>query len=585
MRISLRGDLQVNDHLIPPDSRKGLLYAYLANCKDHRSGRDKVAADLWPDQSKDAQLNSLRQSLFISKRIGGVVSDRAYVWLDQAETDLEKFGEWREILPDWSHSWIQSMREADRQAYTDRKLTQVDIIQDPIAKVEFLKEALEANPLDEDLNAQLLNLYQDLNWRSEFALHIRALDRRLRSSDQFLSAINFLEFTRLPKDDSIQNRFGLSQSQNVAYTIARFPILFTTGSLIEAIDLLESTIIEGNLQPHEESQIGYFLMRSYLLTGQVDHSMELIQRFSGKSRTDFDVLLRAHEFFNRYQYHEVLKLLKREMARVPFSDELYCDAMALLSTCAKLDFDLESSISYAEAGLERASEIGYRHSHLYFQWQMLWLKRDADGSSIDLKDYEALIEIAEKYGFRLMRSTILTAKGKALRELGQFREAECLLKECIGECDQFQYGRGLCIALDYLGENYISLKQFEDAALSFQRSALLRRESGEKVAISTSYRGAGLALLGIGDFEMSAKFLKRSLSIYRNMGHKMVFGVCCIYLSLAHREVDASEAKRAWKAGISALIETKASHSEIRYEMGEWAWSLVKKEIISQVPA
>jgi len=79
---------------------------------------------------------------------------------------------------------------------------------------------------------------------------------------------------------------------------------------------------------------------------------------------------------------------------------------------------------------------------------------------------------------------------------------------------------GTALALDALGQKYLSLGAF-DRAFQFQEECLkLREQLDDQLGIARSYALLGLLLVHTGQFERSETYLRRSLDIYGSLGSR-----------------------------------------------------------------
>ncbi len=579
MDVRLRGEMRVDGKAVPSDTRAGLLIAFLCLAPNHRARRERIGAELWPEQERSDQLNSLRQAVHLANKVGKVFGDRTSVWIEIVASDVENFESWSPLLNEWKHPWAERAREVDRQRRSDSALRQSVQVSDPIAKIELLKQAVEADPLDEDLFAELIELYQALGWKTEASIQIRNFDRALREAEVGLTSPKMLGLLRPVQDSSMQNRHGLSRQQNIELTLANFPALFASGQLQPALDSLDAIQLEGDASSEQESKITYFKVRCLLYMGQTSLALETASGYPKAANTAHDQILRGYELYLNKQYVACSEFLLNQAELDNFPDELYCDGMNLLASVAIMSFQPELASRAIDNGIRRASEIGYRYSYLNLRILRMTAGLVSARDDSQISRYDELTDYAQRFGFVLLLSGLLADKGKALRQADRLSEAEETLLEGIATCDRIHYHLGLGIALDYLGETYLSMERYSDAALQFQRSALLRREFGEHIGVATSYRGAGLALIGLKEYKLARTMLRRCLKIYQESGDKLRIGVCCIYLSLAEETLMPAAAEEARRAGILALRECGVDSAGIRYELGEDAWSRVCAEL------
>lgn len=585
MSIFLRGDLVVNGQILPPDSRSGLLLAYLCLANDLRAARSEVAEALWPSQTHPARMSSLRQALHQARKQYPIESDDRYLWLKESDTDLHEFREWKPLLAGWKHPWAESAREADRRRHSETSLRRAIHLVDPIAKIEHLLRGLESDPLDEQICEELVELYYSLGWKSEAAIQLRSFDRAARASDVAVTSSKLLGFLRPVIDSSSHTVHGLSRQQQFTYTIGNFYALFTSGRIQQALGSVEAMLAEGGLTREQESHLNYCRVRSLFYIGQATAALDIAQRCSSDLVSQYDVMLRGFALYLGKRYAEASELLSTHPMLSEFSDELYCESRSLLATTCMMSSEQARALAAISDGLARARQIGYRFSEMALKVNRMTAQQVAGSSEEHLMRYEELIEYAERFGFTVQLNMLRASKGKALREAGRLAEAEQVLLQSIEDCDKNHHYLGLGIALDYLGETYISGRKYSEAALQFQRSAMLRREFGEHIGMATSYRGAGLALLGMSEHKLASRLLRKCLAIYKQAEDQFRIGVCCIFLSAAEEPINEVEARSAWQAGIIALSQSGVDAESIRYELGPEMWDRVAPELRPTVSA
>lgn len=577
-RIELRGELKIAERLFSEQTRELLLLAYLCTRKGHRCSRAEVAQALWPDSTRAHQLNSLRQAISRAAKLNVVHSDRVMVWLSDVTTDLHDFPNWQAILPHWTHHWVESYRELDRDAYATQKLMQASAIEEPITKIATLMDGLRANPLDEEVCADLIEIYSQLGWQTEIAITLREFEKNLAHAELTVSTRRLEALIRPFKQELTVNRHGLSIAQNIALVHAMAPVHFCTGQLHEAQTQLSALLATGGSTPEQESQTAYYLSKALFLLGRVGEAKKCAADHIGKSDSEYDLLLRAYGHYIADRFQQAYELLANNEVVKDFTGESYCDAMGILCIAAGRSHRDDAALKASQHGSEVAKKIGSKYYSIVFQGLSLWLRRESAEQSDLITQYRTLMDYAERWNFRALKAGYQADIGKTQREMGALRDAEATLLDCVAYCDESRLTWRLGIALDYLGEVYLSMKRYSEAALTFQRSVLLRRESNEDGARCTGLRGAGLALMGLHDYALAKKMFARCLPIYARLGHVMQYGVCAIYLAWAERSAGDASAQDSWQRGISALIKSGAPRSRIRYEVGEEMWEAIATE-------
>lgn len=570
----------VGDRLIPPDTRVGLLIAFLCLTADYRASREAIGDALWPEQSAVDQLNSLRQTLFLAKKVMPILSDRAFVWIEPVVTDLDSGDPWIPLLVNWSHPWIEQARERDRVCFTEKILRKATQSVDPFQKIEFLKHGLSAHPLDEDICLELAELYQSLGWRTECRILLRSFEQLISKADSIIESEDLKQLLHPSEEKVFENQRGLSKQQKVEFVLATFPVQFYSGEIESALDSLQ-LILDEHHSTERKSMIDYYRVRCLIQVGRSTEALEISRERELRIENAYDFLLVGYSLFLNKEYVESATFLLNHSMLGECSDEVFCDAMIMAATTLIMGFEPDLALEVIEIGIKRASEISYRHGLLQLRSLKLARLRIIGSESSHISEYDRVIQYARKYGFPVQEFSLLASKGKVLRELGRLKEAEEVLLESVEGSDSANLFMVLGVALDYLGETYLSMERYSDAALQFQRSALLRQEIGEHIGVATSYRGAGLALIGLKEFAFARKMLRRCQAIYDEVGDKLRIGVCNIYLSIAEAPLSEAVSKAYRKKGISTLKESGVAAEGIRYELGETVWNAIRAEFQS----
>ncbi|HLO98480.1 MAG TPA: hypothetical protein VK171_07790, partial [Fimbriimonas sp.] len=148
--VKMRGGMTVNGTAIAPDSRVGLLIAYLCSVPGLQASRNELCDVIWPEKDRELQLLSLRQTLFQAQKLVKVTSNRHTVQLSDVETDLD-FADIQTVeivLKEWTHPWAKRWQEKDRMSIVTMGSKSLNLVEEPFQKVEILSRLRELAPFD-----------------------------------------------------------------------------------------------------------------------------------------------------------------------------------------------------------------------------------------------------------------------------------------------------------------------------------------------------------------------------------------------------------------------------------------------------
>jgi tetratricopeptide (TPR) repeat protein len=111
---------------------------------------------------------------------------------------------------------------------------------------------------------------------------------------------------------------------------------------------------------------------------------------------------------------------------------------------------------------------------------------------------------------------ILCSASRLLEDLGFSDLALKGYRDCVADCRRLSATHSLSIVLTYQGDLECENQQFEAAYRVHLEALELRRELDQNLGIATSLRGAGKALIGLGNPNLAKRMLQDSAQRFRD---------------------------------------------------------------------
>lgn len=540
--VKMRGGMEINGIAVAPDSRVGLLIAYLCSVPGRQSSRNELCDTIWPEKDRELQLLSLRQTLFQAQKLVDIVANRHSVKLAGIETDLElrDFHTTELVLKDWNHPWAKIWQEQDRKAIVTVGTKILKSITEPFQKVEVLARMREFAPFDLRISDELASQYKILGWENE----LLKLQEELKSEDSVFmkgaegtnSSLAIAE--SLGANELMQAQ--LSTLQRLDLALAMAPLFLAQGRLREGFELVSAARAGVDASRELDLRVRYTLIRLAYMQGDRALAFAQSQGLNPQTTSGTECYILGMAAFSKNRFEQCIRWAKRGLKCTDNSADMSSALCSLVaSACSYVQKDRQGLV-YCSKGLEFARQCDNKYHEVALRSTAIFSKRALDNTFDTVPDLLALIKFCEDEGFSIRRAHLQGLLGQQYRLRGDLKKAQDALQKAIKVAESAKNEETKAMSLDYLGEVLVEAGKYHEAVLTFQRSTVIRRQLSDKLGAATSYRGAGRGLLLLEEFDFALKMFDRAIALYRLLEHDILVGGCLLYRALSLQGLEKS---------------------------------------------
>ncbi len=536
------------------------------------TSRERIAEALWPDRPPERSRQNLRQTvLYLNEILGdesnkGFTSDRSSLALDRnfVTADIDAFlspppkGESHEearvrhekrfscyrgpFLATFDDDWVIEARAQIARAYLESVLfLSADALSADASKsLELAELAIKLEPFEDSPRIAKIKalkaLGREANAQKEYNDFAELIQEQLQLNPGklVLQALKDAKQTeplvQLRPDLSdagaptiretleFLTKQGLGEAA-IDLVRALVPFWIRMGTPSQGQALLEQTFVAAGRSFGHAERIS--LVRLFISQGDQRRARQMLEQLAGEP------LLKPH-------VGEVELLLGR------------IDLLEVRSLSAKL---------HSIVALRIIRKVGNTRLELE-GWMALAM---AFFSNDEFKRVERtsqrVIELADKLGDRLSKNHMTIYRAFAWHRLGESHRSHALVtqicrelspattgtacqilcsasrlqedlgfidlalqgyRDCIADCRRLSTHHTLGIVLTYLGDLECEHKQFQTAYKIHSEAIELRRALDQNLGLATSLRGAGKALLGLGQAPLAKELLQESAQRFRD---------------------------------------------------------------------
>lgn len=533
--VKLRGEMEINGVHIAPDSRVGLLIAYLCSVPFHQASRNEVGDVLWPEKDRERQQLSLRQTLFQTQKLVEIESSRHSISLVNVTHDLaiEDWSNAEVVLKNWTHPWAVQWQDQDSNAIVTTFSKMLESTDEPFQKVEILTKIREFAPHDSRFVNLLKEQYQALGWSSQISLLEEEVEQSLAKITRRDEIGNHSLF--IAETIGLREIMGasISQLERLEIALSFFPLFLTQGKLQAGIELITAASKGQALSKEMDLRVRFALIRLLYNGGDRTRAHKLALGLDPQSHHGMECYVVGMAALAKNRFESCLKSVKRGLKDISNTSDLNSALCSLGATASNYIQRDQESFDFCNKGIEYAREAQNRFQEVALRSSAIIARRALDMSFDIGPEILELAEICRAEGFLIRKAHLLGLLGQHYQLKGDLRGAQEALERSIVVSEEVKNEETKAMALDYLGEVLVKSQKYPEAVLTFQQSTLIRRRLGDKLGAATSYRGAGRGLLLLEEFEFSLNMFDRAISLYRSLEHEILEGGCLMYKIVA----------------------------------------------------
>lgn len=483
--------------------------------------RATVAQELWPELDSTRQLANLRLNLtYVNQTAPGLIeSSGDSIWLKQFEI-VQESGLPQEFLLGIESEWCRSARHEYEEKWFSENLVVAKENNDRLL-AEQLKQQ---DPLRQEPRVLIASLWLAQGEPAKAAAELEEFAAKVRmelgievSEDLYLKA-------GLPLPKRVKNPaqiFGaVSVKEKAASVLGSCPLWLIGGRTLYGRARIDDVLHLKGLDRRSKAELWGWKSRFSIEGGDLEGGLASVLEFARLALPNQKNDVRLAELRVRTFRFEIEReaelILQLEQEKLSPAQQL--NFFLIYGVVQYNRNEAKLAREFAEKAAVIAQEIGSQVALARAKGLVGSCQFKLGNIEDAIAAFSEAIEICSRFGLSLLLAHYHGSRGRCYESNSNLVKAESDYQQGISTVSSTDASSTFAILSTYLGELLVKRGDIKSGIEWLKKGEGARRQTGERVGRSTSYRCLAKAYLALGDLSAATDQCSRALSISGSLG-------------------------------------------------------------------